>query len=149
MYISHQHDGSRRAYVQFFRNGAIESVGELTHEPDGQSRFVGHDLTSLVIGAVRQYLGVSKSYDTGLPIYVFISLCNASQTVYRHSQEGIGWHESNPIGREIVSLPEVYMQNYDLDVPSALHPVFNVLWNAVGLTQCDMYDSHGQWRKKR
>ncbi|VBT21506.1 AlbA family DNA-binding domain-containing protein [Burkholderia pseudomallei] len=141
------HEGSRQAYTQFFRNGAIESVGELSYDTDGQSHFTGRHLTSLLIDAVNQYLGVLKSYDTGLPIYVFLSLCNAEKTVYRHSPEGFGWHETKAIGRNIIALPNVYLEDYDVDVPTVLRPIFNVLWNAVGLLQCDMYDNHGQWRK--
>ncbi|SIO59849.1 AlbA family DNA-binding domain-containing protein [Paraburkholderia phenazinium] len=145
-YTNRHEEGTRLAYAQFFRNGAMEGVGELRHEPDGQSRFVGLDFTTLVIKAVRQYLGVLKSYDTGLPVYVFLSLCNATRTVYRYSPEGLGWSETSPIGREIVALPEIYLDNYDVDVPAVLRPVFNVLWNAVGLHRCDMYDSQGEWR---
>lgn len=141
-----RHDGARLAYAQFFRNGAIEGVGELRHEGGTQSRFVGRDFTSLVINAVRQYLGVLKSYDTGLPVYVFLSLCNANRTVYRHSPGGLGWTDTNPLGREIASLPEVYLDSYSIDVPSVMRPVFNVLWNAFGLFQCDMYNEQGQWR---
>ena len=138
--------GSRRAYAQFFRNGAIETVGELPHSPDGQPHFAGPELTSLVIGAVRQYLGVSNSYDTGLPIHLFLSFCNATDTVYQHAQAGVGWHTSNPIGREVVSLPAVYIQSYDVDVGALLRPTFNILWNTVGIPQCDMYDNRGHWR---
>ncbi|TAM04895.1 MAG: ATP-binding protein [Paraburkholderia sp.] len=143
---THPNDAVRSAYAQFFRNGAIEGVRELSYEPDGQSRFIGRDLTTLVINAVRQYLGVLKSYETGLPIYIFVSLCNATKTVYRHSPEGLGWSDTKPVGREIVVLPEIYLDSYDADVPSVLRPVFNVLWNAVGFPQCDMYDGQGQWR---
>lgn len=141
-------DGAvRSAYAQFFRNGAIEGVRELSVESEGQSRFVGRDLTTLVIDAVRQYLDVLKSYEAGLPIYVFVSLCNATKTVYRHAADGLGWNDTKPIGREIVQLPEIYLDRYDADVPAVLRPIFNVLWNAVGFHQCNMYDGQGQWRE--
>ncbi|CAJ3172013.1 AAA-4 family protein [Burkholderia pseudomallei] len=142
-----RHEGSRQAYAQFFRNGAIESVAELPYDGDGKSHFTGRSLTSLLIDAVNQYLGVLKSYDTGLPIYVFLSLCNAVKTVYSHSSEGLGLHDAKAIGRDILALPNVYLEGYDVDVPAVLRPIFNVLWNAVGLPQCDMYDNHGQWRR--
>lgn len=137
--------GERPAYAQFFRNGAIEGVAELRHDPNGESRFVGAEFTALVIRIVSQYLAVLKSYDTGLPVFVFVALCNAMKTVYRYSPEGLGWAETRPIAREIVSLPEAYLDNYDVDVPATLRPLFNVLWNAVGLARCDIYDGQGQW----
>lgn len=144
---SDRHGGDRRAYTQFFRNGALESVGELPLTPEGQPYFVGSEFTSLVISTVRQYLGVLNSYDAGLPIHVFLSLCNATQTVYRYSQQGLGWSVSHSIGKEVVSLPEAHIQSYDAEVSAVLRPIFNVLWNAIGFAQCDMYDSQGQWRE--
>jgi len=77
----------------------------------------------------RQYLDVLKSYDAGLPVYVFLSLCNASQCYYRHSLERIAWVDDGPLGRELVALPEIYVDSFDTDVPAVLRPAFNMLWN--------------------
>jgi hypothetical protein len=144
------HAGARVAYAQFFRNGVIEGVGELRHEDgDDRTRFVGRDFTSLVIKGVRQYLQVLKSYDAGLPVYIFLSLCNAAKTVYRHSPEGLGWTDTPPLGREIATFPELCVDSFDVDVPAIMRPMFNMLWNAFGFLQCDMYDSQGNWRGER
>jgi hypothetical protein len=135
------------AYAQFFRNGSIEGVGELRHEDgDDKTRFVGRDFTMLVVRGVRQYLKVLKSYDAGLPVYIFLSLCNAAKTVYRHSPEGLGWTETPPLRREIAVFPEIVVDSFDVDVPAVMRPAFNMLWNAFGLFQCDMYDGQGEWR---
>jgi hypothetical protein len=144
------HAGARLAYAQFFRNGAIEGVGELRHEDgDDKTRFVGRDFTTLVITAVRRYLGDLKSYDTGLPIFIFLSLCNAAKTVYRYSPEGLAWTDTPPLGREIATFPEIYVESFDIDVPTTMRSVFNMVWNAFGLFQCDMYDGQGNWRGER
>jgi hypothetical protein len=87
-----------------------------------------------------------KSFDMGLPAYIFLSLCNATHTVYQHAPEGMGWVETPPLGREIAAFPEVSVDSFDVDVPAVMKPVFNVLWNAFGQPQCDMYDWQGKWR---
>jgi Putative DNA-binding domain len=138
--------GQRQAYAQFFRNGAIEGVAELRTDDGVSSRFVGGDFTHLVVRHLQQYLQVAKSYEMGLPIYIFLSLCNATKAAYRHAPEGFGWVETKPLGREIVALPEIYIDDFDVDIPTALRPVFNVLWNAVGLLQCEIYDGQGKLR---
>jgi hypothetical protein len=143
---THRHPGDRLAYAQFFRNGAFEGVGELRHEDDGSSRFVGPDFTNLVVAGVGQYLQDLKSFDTGLPVYIFLSLCGAAKTVYRHFPEGMGWIDTPPLGREIATFPEIYVDSFDVDVPDIMRPVFNMVWNAFGLPQCDMYDRQGKWR---
>jgi hypothetical protein len=43
-------------------------------------------------------------------------------------------------------LPEVYFDSFESDVPAAVRPAFNVLWNAFGFLQCDMYDPQGSWK---
>jgi len=136
----------RHGYAQFFRSGAIEGVGELSRrDEDGHPYFVGAEFTNKIIFAVRQYLDLLKCYDAGLPIYVLLSLCNVAQCFYRHSPEGF-WVDAGPLGRELVALPEVYFESFDTDVPATLRPAFNVLWNAFGFLQCDMYDSQGRWK---
>ncbi len=138
--------GARQAYAQFFRNGAIEGVGELRNDDGVNSRFIGGAFTELIVTHVRQYLQVLKFYEMGLPIYVFLSFCSAAKVVYRHSPEGIGWQETRPLGREIALFPEIYVDSFDVDVPAVMQPVFNVIWNAFGLAQCEIYDGQGKLR---
>jgi len=110
------------------------------------SRFIGGAFTELIVTRVRQYLQVLKSYEMGLPVYVFVSFCGAAKTVYRYSPEGYGWQETTPLGREIAAFPEVFIDSFDVDVPAVMRPVFNVIWNAFGLPQCEIYDGQGKLR---
>lgn len=139
--------GARLAYAQFFRNGAIEGVGELRSDDNTNSRFITRDLTNLVVSRVRLYLDVLRAYDLGLPVYVFLSICNAARVVYRYADaSGIRWQESQPLAREIVSTPEIYIDNFDVDVVDVMRPAFNTLWNAVGLLGCDRYNDIAKWK---
>jgi hypothetical protein len=138
--------GARQAYAQFFRNGAIEGVGELRNDDGVNSRFIGAAFTELIVTHVRQYLKVLKSYEMGLPVYVFLSFCSAAKIVYRHSPEGYGWEETKPLGREIATFPEIYIDHFDVDIPTVMRPVFNVVWNAFGLAKCEIYDGQGKLR---
>jgi len=81
-----------------------------------------------------------------LPVYIYLSLCNGNNVVYRHAPEGFGWVDTQPLRREIAAFPEISVDNFDVDVPTVMRPVFNMLWNAFGLAQCDMYDGQGRWR---
>jgi hypothetical protein len=136
----------RQSYAQFFRSGAIEGVGELSRrDEDGYPYFVGPEFTQKIVFAVRQYLDVLRSYDAGLPVYVFLSLCDVAQCFYRNAPEGF-WVDNGPLGRDLVALPEIYVESFDIDVPTIMRPAFNMLWNAFGLLQCDMYNQQGQWK---
>jgi hypothetical protein len=148
-YLSYRQSApdTRSAYSQFFRNGAIEGVGELKSDDNVNSRFITKELTNIVVSRVRQYLDVLKAYNLGVPIYVFLSLCNSARVVYRYEDmPGMGYHESRPISREIVSLPEIYIDNYNIDVIDSMQPAFNILWNAFGFPRCNRYDDVDKWK---
>ena len=138
--------GARQAYAQFFRNGAIEGVGELRNDDGVNSRFIGGAFTALVVTHVEQYLRVLNAYEMGLPVYIFLSFCGAAKTVYRHSPDGFGWQDTRPLGREIAAFPEIYVDKFDVNISAAMRPVFNVVWNAFGLAQCEIYDGQGKLR---
>ena len=135
------------AYAQFFRNGAIEGVGELKNDGNLNSRFVANDLTNVVVSRVQQYLNVLKAYDLGLPVYVFLSFCNATHVVYRYGDAfGIGWQDSRPLSREIVSMPEIYIDRFDVDVIDVMRPALTTLWNAFGFVNCERYNDLEKWK---
>lgn len=136
-----------QAYAQFFRNGAIEGVGELPSDDNMMSRFITRDFTNLIVSRSRQYLDVLKAYDLGLPVYIFLGLCNADRIVYRYPEQwDSGWHERGPIGRNIVSLPEIYVDDYNVDIIDALKPAFNTLWNGFGFNSCERYEDLTRWK---
>ncbi len=138
--------GTRLSYAQFFRSGAIEGVSELGRRDGGGSYFVGTDLANRIVFTLRQYLNVLKSFDAGLPIYAFLSLCDVDQCYLRYSVNGMGWKDAGPLRCDLVALPEVYIDSFSVDIPAVMRPVFNMLWNAFGFLRCDMYDHQGRWR---
>jgi schlafen family protein len=139
--------GARQSYALFFRSGVIEGVSELSRrDDDGHPYFVAAEFTQKVVFGVRQYLDVLKSYDAGLPVYVFLSLCDVRQCFYRYAPERVAWVDTDPLGQELVALPEIYVDSFGIDVPTAMRPAFNMLWNAFGFLSCDMYDSDGRWK---
>lgn len=139
-------EGKNKSYAQFFRNGAIEGVGELRSDDGATSRFLTRDLTNVVVSRVHQYLQVLKAYDMGLPVYVYLSVCNASRTVHRYVAPYGNFSDTAPLAREIVACPEIYIDNFELDLIDAMRPAFNTLWNAVGHLRCDRYDELAKWK---
>jgi hypothetical protein len=56
--------------------------------------------------------------------------------------------DAGPLNREILALPELYVDSFRTDVPGLMRPVFNMLWNAFGFQHCEMYDGQGVWKGK-
>ena len=43
-------------------------------------------------------------------------------------------------------MPEIYIDNFDVDVIDVMRPAFTTLWNAVGFSSCDRYNDVAKWK---
>jgi hypothetical protein len=103
-------------------------------------------MTNLVVSQMRQYLDVLRAYDLGLPV-LFLSFRNAARIVPRYADaSGMGWEDIRPISREIVTMPEIYIDNFEVDVIDVMRPAFATLWNAVGFRGCERYNDVAKWK---
>jgi hypothetical protein len=58
----------------------------------------------------------------------------------------MGWQETGPISREIVVMPEVYIEDFNVDVIDVMRPAFAALWNTVGFLGCERYNDVAKWK---
>jgi hypothetical protein len=56
------------------------------------------------------------------------------------------WSSGEVLDRELISLPEVVIDEYTANIARALHPVFDMVWNAFGYEESRNYDEHGNWK---
>jgi hypothetical protein len=147
-FVNYSASLNRVSYAQFFRSGAIEGAAELNLNDAREPYFVGHLLAKMVIAAIKQYLGVLESFNAGLPVYAMLSLCNSKNAWLRHSSSFGSYEDCGPLGRTVATFSEVLISSFDVDVPTTMRPVFNMLWNAFGLIQCESYDAEGNWTNK-
>jgi hypothetical protein len=56
---------------------------------------------------------------------------------------------TDPIDRDALLLPDVIAEEFDVDVPKLLKPVFDGLWNACGYPRSLNYDDEGNWKLPR
>jgi len=140
-------DGKGAAgYGQLFRTGAFEGVS--CSSVDMAVPYLGSlDFGNMIVGAVRRHLSLQASYDIAFPTFAMLSFCNASDLRFRRPTEfGGGYYDSNPLGETIVSFPEVLIERPDVDVPTIVRPLLNVVWNAFGFPESEMYTPQGAWK---
>jgi hypothetical protein len=127
------------SYVKMFRSGAIENVTVLRpNEKGGGCYFFGPDFANKLMTAVTRYLMLLKSYDAGLPVCIMLSLAGGEYHMRYNSMGSLAYRKmqgNNPT----ITLPLVYAESYDADVPELMRPTLNILWNAFGFPSCDMY----------
>jgi len=137
----------RRAYAQMFRNGAIEGALDLDRPTSGSGALKGPDVANAIVGSVKQYLGVLHSMEAGAPAYILVSLLEAQGLMLNYGTiGGGGYYQSGPLEPDFLKLPDVSVDLDPIMVAASVRPILNVLWNAFGVPQCDMYGSNGLWR---
>jgi hypothetical protein len=110
------------------------------------SYFTTDQFANLVVRAVRQYTGVLQSIEIPFPVFAAVSFCGASAYQMKYDLSGTGWQLAGPVRGPVIAFPEVAIQDANADVPAALRPSLDMIWNAFGFAACTMYQSDGTWR---
>jgi hypothetical protein len=138
------------AYTQIFRNGTIESVNSLLQPyavgllTPGDQIIYGQIVAKDWLQAFQRFLNVQESIGVAPPIMVLISLVG----VYEHyfdgsSSDGRGYPR-NALRKITILIPGSVVDSYDCDPGSVFRPMFDILWNAGGLSHCTLYGSDGR-----
>ena len=51
-----------------------------------------------------------------------------------------------PIDRDVAILPEVQVGSFDEEVPTAMKPIFDAVWNACGHPRSYNFTENGTWK---
>ena len=135
----------RRSYIQFFRNGAIETVE--CHLASGNGKKLIHSITfeASLSQALAQYLALERSLGIAPPFWTMLSLLSA-QGYIMAPPRGIIWpDEVHPIDRDALLLPEILVEDYVDETAAMLHTTFDTVWQAAGWFGSPNYDKDGTW----
>ncbi|MFZ4397538.1 MAG: helix-turn-helix domain-containing protein [Kiritimatiellia bacterium] len=135
-------------YVQLFRNGAVEAVDTVylrINNREGQPPSIpvfGFESASVdfcdSIYALQKRLGVAP------PLCVFLSLLNV-----RGYALPIGLLRGKTlIERKHLLLPNLLVEDIEVNASSFLRPAFDMIWQAFGTNGSPSYDENGQWKKR-
>ena len=133
------------SYVQLFRNGIIESVEGLLLEPSGEKLIIPSKRYELeLIQSLKDYLNVLNLLTVEPPFFIFLDLLG----VKGYSMGIDTWRydidEVHTIDRNILLLPEIILENYDIKAEKILKPCFDSIWNACGFSGSFYYNDEGK-----
>lgn len=57
--------------------------------------------------------------------------------------------ERNTVDRDILQLPEMVIDSFDINPEKILKESFDMIWNAFGFTHSFNYDKNGNWQGQR
>ncbi len=136
---------SCRSYVQLFRTGAIEAASASLIPHDENKKFIaGNHFEQQLISSLSAYLKVEEELRLQTPIFVMVTLIAVmGYRIY----SGPFSDENDPIDRENLFLPDILVEDYEVDASKVLRPAFDSLWQACGFTGSLSYDKEGNWKK--
>ena len=129
--------GDARAYTQLFRSGAIESVRVL--RPDEAIRWIACE--KITIEACENAFQVYETLALDTPVFAMLSLIGAKGSGF--FVDPSRFESARDFDRDEYVLPEVEI--FPGSVATDLRPVFDIVWQSVGLFGALSYNSAGNW----
>jgi hypothetical protein len=139
--------GKPHSYVQFFRNGIIEAVDtSLLASPGTKLEIPSIAYEQTIIQDLSKYLYFLKTLAVEPPIFVFLALLGVKG--YSMSVDPSRYRNGVPIDRDIILLPEIVVESYEVETVDVLRPCFDSIWNACGFPGSFNYDDTGKWGER-
>ena len=129
------------SYLQFFRNGIIETVNNhlLLETPP----LIPIRYENTLVNSLKEYISIFKKMNIALPVFLFLTFTGVKEyTIVINEWNG------NKIERDILLLPEIVIESYEIEVEKILKPWFDAIWNACGFPGSVNYDETGKWSSK-
>lgn len=139
--------GYEQSYVQVFRSGIIEAGEGQLFRHNNSIPSISFEET-LWSGAAR-YLRFLQKVEIDLPTFVVATLIGVKGYHLGLSSRYMFYHdiEQVKIDRDILSLPELLIEDYKTNMARALRPTFDALWQACGLKESLNYSPEGDWKR--
>jgi len=138
------------SYVQLFRNGIIEAVEGLLLEPHGDKLLIPSIAYEReLILSLEEYLSLLKILDVEPSIFVFLTLLGVKGYSMGIDTWRYAIEEIHTIDRDILLLPEVVLESFDIKAEEVLKPCFDCIWNACGFSKSFNFNDDGEWSPRR
>lgn len=134
--------GSCEAYTQLYRTGVIETVCAIEQLKDQliiPSTWIEEQILRIFSLYLRSYqeLGIEP------PVFVFLTFLGIKEYSLLVNQRT--FRQTHTIDRDLIQLPEITIEMYDVNAQTILRPLFDMVWNAWGYDRCFNYNDEGNW----
>lgn len=131
-------------YLQFFRNGIIETANSRLCQPRYDKRQLDVDLVEhYLVEALSRVSQIFKLMDIPLPAAMLLTFTGISD--YTIFTRRFDWFYNNKIGVDPMYFPDILVENWNIKAPQLLKPWFDTLWNAFGYEGSHNF-KNGEWK---
>ena len=138
-----KYDGEVYAYTQIFRNGIIESA-DSSILSDEKKLIPSLSFEEELFEALHRYFDFLNMVGINSSLIIMISMLGVRglamgvETIWSHIRA------RRVIDRDDLIIPEFIIENLDVDIPEALKPILDAIWNAAGWPG-SIYYKDGKW----
>lgn len=135
------------AYTQLYRNGIIEGVecDVISSRMEVEEKILPMGfIESNTIQYASQMLKLLSELGFQPPYYIFLTLTNIKGFKVSEPNRSI-FLDRYPINTDDLLLPEVIIENLDDSLEKKFQPVFDMIWNASGVSRSLHYDENGNY----
>lgn len=136
-----------RRYVLLRRNGVIEAVDTafLNLRPE---EVLGSPFERTLVDDVSRFLALQRELGVEPPIVLLVTLLGVQGARIVPPGDPIPPHGGWPtIDRSPIALPEIVIDDFDVDLPTSLHPLFDAFWQSGAFPESPNYDVNGVWQR--
>lgn len=144
-YVRHEQRRSGcPTYVQFYRNGIIESTAAFG-QIDNEQMIPTIAIENSLARALSSYASLLKECEIAPPFTVHLALLGIrDHFLYSNHIPGFAKHQKIS-DRDKVILENISIDSETFDARVALRPLFDMWWNAFGYERCLDYGETGEW----
>ncbi len=137
------------SYLQVFRNGIIEAVDvHMLRDRDGRKTIPSVLFEENLISASQRFLALEQRLGVPPPFFIMLSLVDVSGYIMA-TRQPLWPDEVHPIDRNVLLLPDILVEDYNVDLAAELRTVFDVVWQSAGWGGSLNYDEQGNWGGRR
>ena len=130
------------SYTQMFRTGVAEAAFSLSSD-GGTKALPSVAFEYYTLEMVKEYLSFAEAFEVEPPFLIFLSLVGVRGCILGLNP-GIFLRGANvPLAEDVLTLPEVVVEESNGPLDMALKPAFDMVWNAFGLVGSLNYDETG------
>lgn len=136
-------------YTQLYRTGVIESVqgSVLASEYKGKMLIPSVAYEQYVLNYLSDCFGALQQIGANVPVAVALTLIGTRGLEMAVDQ--FDYERGYPIKEDMLILSEVIVQEFSTSPGKILKPVFDLVWNACGLSNSKNFNAEGNWVERR
>ena len=138
-YTSYQ-SNELAAYVQVFRNGAVEMSKALANRGS-----IGNDVEWAIIQKAKSLLNVQKELGVEPTVFLMLSFLGVQGCSVINPPHAQMSNPGKDIDRDLLPLPECMVVNFETPIEKVLRPAFDTLYQAAGRPRSLNYNESGDW----